>query len=58
MMGTGEPDAETIGTRLRRTTYHYWYHTGESQAIRQMLGHMNLPQFVGDMEDEGEYRPE
>ncbi len=26
------PYKESIGTRLRRTTYHYWYHTGESQA--------------------------
>jgi hypothetical protein len=58
MMGTGQPDAETIGTRLRRTTYHYWYHTGESQAIRQMLGHTNLPEFVGDMNGLGDYRPE
>ena len=58
MRATGEPDGETIGTRLHRTTYHYWYHTGESQAIRQMLGHTNLPQFVGDMEGEGEYHPE
>ena len=58
LTGTGEPDGETIGTRLLRTTYHYWYHTGESQAIRQMLGHTNLPQFVGDMDGAGEYRPE
>ena len=58
MMGTGEPDAETIGTRLRRTTYHYWYHTGESQAVRQLLGHTDLPQFVGDMEGAATYRPE
>ena len=58
MTGTGEPDGETIGTRLRRTTYHYWYHTGESQAIRQMLGHTNLFEFVGDIGDEAPYRPE
>ncbi|MBI1257186.1 MAG: DUF664 domain-containing protein [Chloroflexi bacterium] len=58
MTATGEPDGETIGTRLRRTTYHYWYHTGESQAVRQLLGHTDLPQFVGDMDGLGEYRPE
>ena len=39
-------------------TYHYWYHTGEIQAIRQMLGHSNLPEYVGDIETEAPYRPE
>ena len=29
--------------------YHYWFHLGESHAIRQMLGHEDLPQFVGNM---------
>jgi len=45
----GKPTSESIGTRLLRNTYHYWYHTGESAAVRQMLGHTNLPEFVGDM---------
>ena len=43
---------------LRRVTYHYWYHTGEIQAIRQMLGQQNLPEYVGDIEVEAPYRPE
>jgi hypothetical protein len=30
---------------------------GEAHAIRQMLGHTDLPQFVGDM-SEALYRPE
>ena len=58
MTGTGQPDAETIGTRLRRTTYHYWYHLGEAMAVRQMLGHIHLPEYVGDIGDEAPYRPE
>ena len=37
-----------MGTLILRNTYHYWYHTGEAHAIRQMLGHQDLPQFVGD----------
>jgi hypothetical protein len=37
--------------------YHHWYHTGEAHAIRQLLGHPDLPQFVGDM-SEALYRPE
>ena len=30
-------------------TYHYWSHIGEASAIRQMLGHPDLPQWVGDL---------
>jgi len=40
-----------------RNIYHYFYHIGEASAIRQMLGHKNLPDYVGDME-EVQYRPE
>lgn len=42
-------NGEDIGTLLLRCIYHYWFHTGEAHAIRQMLGHKDLPQFVGDM---------
>jgi hypothetical protein len=52
-----EPTTETAGTKVLRTTYHYWYHLGESQAIRQLLGHTNLPTFVGDI-SKAPYRPE
>ncbi|MBN1963015.1 MAG: DinB family protein [Anaerolineae bacterium] len=45
----GRPDYEDIGTRLLRNTYHYFFHLGEAQGIRQMLGHTGLPEFVGDM---------
>lgn len=54
---SGKPSSESIGTRLLRTTYHYWYHTGESQAIRQLLGHAKLPTFVGDIGDKAPYLP-
>jgi hypothetical protein len=40
-----------------RNIYHYWFHTGEAHAVRQMLGHTDLPQFVGGMESAA-YRPE
>ena len=36
------------GTMLSRVIYHYWYHLGEMQAVRQMLGHTGLPDFVSD----------
>ena len=48
----------SIGSRLLRMLYHYWYHTGENAAIRQLLGHTDLPEFVGDIEDLAPYRPE
>ena len=48
---------ESIGTLLQRNLYHYWFHAGEAHAIRQMLGHRDLPQFVGDMA-QAPYRPE
>jgi hypothetical protein len=48
----------SVGTFLRRTTYHYWYHLGEGLAARQLLGHSGLPDFVGDIDSEAPYRPE
>lgn len=45
----GAPRPESIGTMVLRNTYHYWFHIGEAHAIRQMLGHPDLPEFVGDM---------
>ena len=40
---------ENIGTMLMRNTYHYWFHTGQALVVRKLLGHSNLPEFVGDM---------
>ncbi len=54
----GKPGPTTFGNLLQRTIYHYWYHTGENLAIRQMLGHKDLPEFVGDIDTEAPYRPE
>jgi len=51
-----DTSGETPGTRLHRTTYHYWFHLGESQAIRQLLGHTKLPTFVGGF-GKSQYRP-
>jgi hypothetical protein len=52
------PMATTFGNRLQRTIYHYWFHNGENQAIRQQLGHAKLAQFVGNIDAEAPYRPE
>lgn len=53
----GKPHPESLGTHLLRMIYHYWFHLGESQAIRQMLGHTGLPDFVGQI-GRAPYRPE
>jgi hypothetical protein len=53
----GERLLESVGTMLLRNTHHYWFHLGEAHAIRQMLGHKDLPQFVGDM-SKVPYHPE
>lgn len=49
---------ESVGTMLLRVSGHYWFHIGEAQAIRQLLGHPDLPDFVGDIGREAPYRPE
>ena len=49
---------ESIGTMLQRVLYHYWYHIGEGLAVRQLLGHSDLPEFVGDLGTKGPYRRE
>src|SRR3990170_4518419 len=58
LLYNGQPIGQSVGSALRRITYHYWYHIGEIQAIRQMLGQANLPEYVGDIETEAPYRPE
>lgn len=45
----GKSAVENVGTLLLRNITHYWFHIGEAHAIRQMLGHGDLPQFVGEI---------
>ncbi len=54
----GQPSEYIFGSLLLRVIYHYWYHAGENMAIRQMLGHGQLPEFVGNIDDEAPYLPE
>jgi hypothetical protein len=58
LLREGKSVGQTVGSALRRITYHYWYYTGEIQAMRQMLGHKDRPEYVGDIEIEAPYRPE
>jgi DinB superfamily len=45
------------GDALHRVTYHYWFHIGEILAIRQILGHPKLPEYIGNLEARAPYRP-
>ncbi|MCD4685290.1 MAG: DinB family protein [Anaerolineae bacterium] len=54
----GDPWRESIGTLLYRNIYHYWFHTGEAHAIRQQLGHTDLPEFVGPGLTDVSYQPD
>lgn len=51
MLFKGVARAESIGTMLQRNIYHYWFHSGEAFAARQLLGHTGLPEFVGNMDN-------
>jgi hypothetical protein len=53
----GGPRPDNVGTMLLRNLYHYWFHIGEANAVRQMLGHQNVPQFVGSLVSV-QYQPE
>lgn len=50
--------APNAGSQLQYVTYHYWSHIGEVSAIRQILGHTDLAQYVNDFGPSAEYRPE
>lgn len=58
MLVEGQPFRYNVGTMLQRVIYHYWFHIGEALAIRQMLGHSELPEFVGDIQIQAPYHPE
>ena len=47
-----------VGSQIQYVTYHYWSHIGEVSAVRQMLGHTGLAEYVGDFPPEAEYRRE
>ena len=47
---------QSQGSAIQRLIYHYWFHIGEIQAIRQILGHKRLPVYVGNLEAKGPYR--
>jgi hypothetical protein len=53
----GKPAERIIGSLMQRVIYHYWYHIGENMAIRQMLGHDRLPQFVGSIDEKAPFIP-
>jgi len=54
----GKSVGQSQGSAILRMTHHYWFHIGEIQAIRQMLGHKKLPIYVGSLEAKAPYTPE
>lgn len=48
MIVKGRKLSFNIGTMISRVIYHYWYHNGEIQALRQLMKHTSLPDFVSD----------
>jgi uncharacterized damage-inducible protein DinB len=52
------PNARLVGNGILRVTDHYWFHAGEIMAIRQVLGHAGLPEFIGDIDGLAPWRPE
>ena len=46
---------ENVGTALMRVVLHTWFHIGEINAIRQMLGHDEIV-YVGEMKGRLEWR--
>ena len=51
-------DPPMAGSQLQYVTYHYWAHIGEVSAVRQLLGHTGLAEYVGDFPAEADYRRE
>jgi hypothetical protein len=58
VVSSGKQLQRRYGDLLQRVIYHYWFHNGENQAIRQALGHTRLPQFVGSIDTKAPYRPD
>jgi uncharacterized damage-inducible protein DinB len=54
----GWSDTLTLGSLMLRVIYHYWFHTGEIMAVRQLMDHPERPDFVGDIDNEAPYRRE
>ena len=48
---------ESAGTFLARAIFHTWFHIGEINAVRQMLGHPSLD-FVGALDGRLKWLPE
>jgi hypothetical protein len=49
----GKPSPYDVATLILRNIYHYFFHTGEALGARQAMGHMSLPEFVGNMSETG-----
>ena len=55
---TRQPQTRLVGSTVQRVDYHSWFHIGEIISIRQIVGHVNVPEFVGDIDGDAPYRAE
>jgi uncharacterized damage-inducible protein DinB len=51
----GSHGARIVGDLVQRTIYHYWFHLGQVVAVRRLLGHEKVPQFVGSIDQQASY---
>jgi uncharacterized damage-inducible protein DinB len=52
----GKLRRENLGTQMQRVIYHYWFHLGEAHALRQQMGHAQIPDFVGALGKKAPFR--
>jgi uncharacterized damage-inducible protein DinB len=51
----GSDGARIVGDLVQRVIYHYWFHLGQVVAVRRLLGHDQVPQFVGNIDQQASY---
>jgi hypothetical protein len=51
----GSDGARIVGDLPQRVLYHYWLHLGQVVAVRRLLGHEKVPQFVGNVDRQASY---
>lgn len=54
----GSDGGRIVGDLVQRVIYHTWFHLGQVVAVRRLLGHETVPQFVGNIDQQASYLPE
>ena len=51
----GSDGARVVGDLVQRVIYHTWFHRGQVVAVRRLLGHEKVPQFVENTDQQANY---